>query len=86
MDYRWTFRSCGTRYELVLVEESCSHGDRAAWLPGYQSTRLMDILQAEWYLKEGFRGNLPDRIISILDSFKGEAAELINSGKLHFPV
>jgi hypothetical protein len=46
----------------------------------------MDILQAEWYLKEGFRGNLPDRIISILDSFKGEAAELINSGKLHFPV
>jgi hypothetical protein len=81
MDCYWTFRSINaTRYELVLAEDGCLYRDRVVWAPGYQSTRLLDILQAEWYLKSGFPGRLPEHTIRILDSFRGEAADMVISG------
>jgi hypothetical protein len=81
MDCYWTFRTLSAaKYELVLVEDGCLYRDRVVWAPGYQSSRLLDILQAIWYLKSGFPGRLPEHTVRILDSFRKEAADMVISG------
>jgi hypothetical protein len=45
------------------------------WLPGYESSNLGDILKANWYLNSGFRGDLPDNMVSLLDGIRADIPE-----------
>jgi hypothetical protein len=45
------------------------------WSPGYESTKLGDILKADWYLNGGFRGDLPEHTIELLDQIRESIPE-----------
>lgn len=76
----WTFQRVGTRWALVLAENKPLTGEgplvSVLWQPGYESTRLHDILAACWYLESGFVGDLPDRTVRLLDQLQREAPAL----------
>ena len=68
----WRFQRAGSRYALALAEDKL-YG-RAAWAPGYESHKLLDILSAIWYLESGFKGDLPEHTLRVLDRIKESAA------------
>lgn len=83
MDLCWSYEKCSpNRYRLVLIDKviGCGHTLRAVWVPGYESRRLIDILQAAWYLNSGgkIRNGLADHTVLILDQI---AERSLNVGK-----
>lgn len=79
MDLCWSYEKIfPNRYRLVLIDKVMGHGHtlRAVWVPGYESRRLIDILQAAWYLNSGckIRLGLTDQQIDILQQIKDDAA------------
>lgn len=72
MRYYWrSHRLSGQRWELVLTD--CDDlNDRVLRAPGYQSTKLRDILEACWYLNSGFKSRLPEHRLQLLDQIKME--------------
>lgn len=80
MKYIWRYRRINaTRYELVLKEEGCLYEERVVRAPGYQSTKLRDILEAAWYLNSGFKGHLTDRQMYLLDLINEDALQNFRS-------
>ena len=72
MDSVWSYEKVfPNRYRLVAVDKVMGRGHtlRALWAPGYESRRLIDILQAAWYLNSGgkIRNGLADHTVLILD-------------------
>ena len=72
MDLCWSYEKYSpNRYRLILIDKviGCGHTLRAVWVPGYESRRLIDILQAAWYLNSGgkIRNGLADHTVLILD-------------------
>lgn len=67
----WTFRTVRHNYfELVLAPDFPDMTQDYILCTGYQSSKLLDILQAAWYLNYNQRSDLSDQKIHILDSFK----------------
>lgn len=78
MDLCWSFEKISpNRYRLVVVDKvlGSGHTQRARWAPGYESRRLEDILQAEWYLNSRgkIRIGLVDHTVSLLERFRSDA-------------
>lgn len=72
MDSVWSYEKVfPNRYRLVAIDKVIGRGHslRALWAPGYESRRLIDILQAAWYLNSGgkIRNGLADHTVLILD-------------------
>lgn len=83
MDLCWSYEKYfPNRYRLVLIDKVMGRGHtlRAVWVPGYESRRLIDILQAAWYLNSGgkIRNGLVDHTMLILDQI---AEKSLNAGK-----
>lgn len=75
MDLCWSFEKISpNRYRLVLIDKviGSGHAQSALWVAGYESRRLGDILQAEWYLNSGgkIRNGLADHMVDILDQIQ----------------
>ena len=76
MDLYWSFKVIppGHRYELVLIDLSTSD---PVYCPGYQSDKLLSILNAEWYLNGyWYHPDLTDRQKLILDGISADAVKL----------
>lgn len=78
MDSVWSYEKVfPNRYRLVAVDKGMGRGHtlRALWAPGYESRRLEDILQAEWYLNSRgkIRIGLADHTVSLLERFRSDA-------------
>ena len=76
MDLCWSYEKCSpNRYRLVLIDKviGCGHTLRAVWVPGYESRRLKDILQAAWYLNSSgkIRICVDDHQAAILEQIRG---------------
>lgn len=74
----WSFEKIfPNRYRLVIIDKvlGLGHETRALWAPGYESSRLLDIIQAAWYLNSNgvLRVDLIDHMVEILDQIKRDA-------------
>lgn len=74
----WSFEKIfPNRYRLVIIDKvlGLGHETRALWAPGYESSRLRDIIQAAWYLNSNgvLRVELTDHMVEILDQIKCDA-------------
>lgn len=74
----WSFEKIfPNRYRLVIIDKvlGLGHETRALWAPGYESSRLLDIIQAAWYLNSNgvLRVDLTDHMVEILDQIKCDA-------------
>lgn len=71
MEYRWTFRTINAqRWELILVERYDSK--RVIRVPGYESRKFRDIMEAYMYLNNGFKGHLSEREMHLLEQIRQE--------------
>ena len=75
MRTRWSFDSLpGRQYELVLREDEAMSSEKSGFeiikRTGYVSSNLGDILKASWYLNGGFKSDLDERKIQILNMFR----------------
>lgn len=68
----WSLQRSGSRYALALSYEKCSAP--VVWSSGYESHDIGDIVQAIWYLENGFLGHLPEHKVQMLDMIKRQAA------------
>lgn len=68
----WSLQRSGSRYALALSTDKISAP--VVWSPGYESHDIGDIVQAIWYLENGFRGYLSEHKIRMLDMIKHQAA------------
>lgn len=80
--YIWTSQPLhAKRWALVLIEDSPLDGvtpwPRVVRAPGYESSRLHDILAAKWYLSSGFVGDLTENQCRLLDQIKAETLEAL---------
>lgn len=68
----WTFqRVNAARYALVFIkDEDAIYSGRVERAPGYESTKLRDILEAAWYLNGRPNSSLPERTRKLLDTFR----------------
>lgn len=74
----WSFEKIfPNRYRLVIIDKvlGLGHETRSLWAPGYESSRLRDIIQAAWYLNSNgvLRVDLTDHMVEILDQIKCDA-------------
>lgn len=74
----WSFEKIfPNRYRLGIIDKvlGLGHETRALWAPGYESSRLRDIIQAAWYLNSNgvLRVDLTDHMVEILDQIKCDA-------------
>lgn len=87
MRYTWFSQKLSVhRWALVLVEDAVWTPDwyppRVVRAPGYESSKLGDILAAEWYLQSGFVGTLTVQQCRILDQIKTETLEALGVASL----
>ena len=83
MRYTWEIADVGAkRWSLVLIEDRALNLEtftaRVVRAPGYESTKLGDLIRARWYLLAGKTAGLTDNQIRLLDQIKAEALRDFN--------
>lgn len=70
----WSFRKVGSKWSLVFFKDEAIYPDQPAaepaYIPGYESSKLRDILEAIWYLNGSPYCHLPERTRKLLDTFR----------------
>lgn len=66
---RWTYRRRGAQHWELVLADAWDY-ERVERAPGYESKKLGDILEACWYLNNGFQGHLTEARMKLLDQFK----------------
>ena len=83
MRYTWEIADAGAkRWALILIEDRAlgpkTMTARVVRAPGYESTKLIDLIRARWYLLAGKTAGLTENQIRLLDQIREEALRDFN--------